>query len=161
MIEVRPGIFVGWARSHINRCSCSSRFYRPHLFAVRKRRYKYEFLAVSGPVDFGVSGREFAGFEHPCVDRDEYINAVIPTAIDKWDSGTMTVVFYRQDRDRVLVDIYGLTDHIAEFVDGFRPGRSDGIMWCGVTDAVRECLRYPPPENLSHLEHWNKALDRW
>jgi beta-1,2-mannosyltransferase len=140
MIEVERNVFVGWARTHLAPCGCSQRLYRAHLIVIRRHDGNYSLTDVSGPFDFGVRPTE-SEWMGRCVGRDHYLNAIIPAGIVKWDSSSMTVIFYRQDRDRILVRLCGFIDWVKQLA--LRPIDSDRASYltgCASEAARNICL---------------------
>jgi hypothetical protein len=143
MIQIKSNLFVGWARTHLIYCSCSNHFYRSHLVIIRKVDETYVLIGISGPFDFGVSGLESPG-SLKCQGRDHHLNAIIPSGISAFDQDSMTVLFYRHDRDRILVKICGISDWITQFaqyvvlMDG-----EHNAGGCAIQAAYNKCRTYP------------------
>jgi beta-1,2-mannosyltransferase len=142
MIEIERDVFVGWARTHLEGCSCSIRFYRPHLVVIRRSGTNYTVTDISGPFDFTLSGSEQPGFGG-CVGRDSHMNGVIPSGIADWDSSSMTILIYRQDRDRILVKMCGILNWVRELIEKPMHFKSDALVIGCATEAGRkECQKY-------------------
>jgi hypothetical protein len=143
MVEIKPRLFSGWARTHLSHCSCSDRFYRSHMVIIQKVNEQYILAGVSGPFDFGVSGVERSGSQN-CEGRDHYLNAIIPAGIAALDETSMTVLFYRQDRDRILVRICGVVNWIAQLSETpLQLGGEDNAGRCAIRAAYDHCRMYP------------------
>jgi hypothetical protein len=143
MAEIKPNLFAGWARIHLEQCSCGDRFYRPHLVIIRRMGEDYFLTGISGPFDFGVSGLEWPG-SLKCQGRDHYLNAIIPGAITALDKLSMTVLFYRHDRDRILVKVCGIVEWISELADPpFQVEGENNAGSCAIQAAYNDCRTYP------------------
>jgi hypothetical protein len=143
MIELHPNFFIGWARTHLVHCSCSVHFYRAHLVIVRKVQDNYVLASISSPFDFGLSGVEQAG-SNKCERRDHYINAVIPVTISVADANRMTVLLYRQDRERIIVKICGIVNWVLKLAEKpFEIRGEENVGRCAVQAAYKQCRTYP------------------
>jgi hypothetical protein len=143
MVEIRPNVFAGWVRTHLDHCCCSERFYRSHLAIIRRIKGNHFLTAISGPFDFEVSGVERQR-SPKCEGRDIYMNAIIPAAITAFDENAMTVLFYRQDRDRILVRVCGIVEWIIQLADGmFDAAGEDKAGRCAIEATHHLCQTYP------------------
>jgi hypothetical protein len=145
MFEIVPGLFCGWARTHISgRCGCTKKFYRVHLVFIGKYNGEYRLVGVSEALDFGLKGTEYL-VTPVCRRRDRSLNAVIATAIHSWCGGIMTLLLYRQDRDRIVVRVHGLDSIVARFLDSPQNAGA-GLDAQGMSTAVKSsrkaCVRY-------------------
>jgi hypothetical protein len=143
MIEIQSDLYIGWARVHLVRCCCSWHFYRSHLVIIRKFDEKYHLVGISSPFSFGLSGVERLGSAQ-CQGRDYYSNAIIPAAIAVLDENSMTVLLYRQDRDRILVKICGIVawlTQLARELFGILGENNAGR--CAIWGAYNQCHTYP------------------
>jgi beta-1,2-mannosyltransferase len=143
LVEMKPKVFSGWSRTHLKHCSCSDRFYRSHLVIIQKVNESYILAGVSAPFDFGVSGLERQR-PQKCEGRDSYLNAIIAAGITSLDETSMTVLFYRQDRDRILARICEVVDWIGHLPETpFQTLGEDNAGHCAIEAAYNRCRSYP------------------
>jgi beta-1,2-mannosyltransferase len=143
MVEIRPDVFAGWARTHLTGCSCSQVFYRPHLMIICRLEHNYVLTSISAPFDFDVSGLEWPS-SPKCQGRDHHLNAIIPSAVADFDETSMMVLFYRHDRDRMLVKICGIIDWIKQLAERpFQVAGENNAGRCAIRAAYDDCRTYP------------------
>jgi hypothetical protein len=110
---------------------------------IRRIEDNYILTGISNPYHFGLSGMERPGSTE-CEGRDHYMNGIIPVAIVHWDETSMTLSFYRQNRDRILVKICGIVDRIAELAEKAFPIAAENFAGrCAIQVAYDQCRRYP------------------
>jgi hypothetical protein len=104
---------------------------------------KYVIHAISDPIGFGLSplapppNGECQGINH-------YINAIIATSVFSIDANSMTLLFYRQDRDRIAVKIEGFRSVIGFFGEtDWEVGVEQDVLVTVLHKAMDVCKTFP------------------
>lgn len=95
-------VYIGWARTHLNKCGCGESMYRPNLIVLIEdynpsiQRFYYKMGAISDFIDFNVEVPpwlipEFDENNNLITDKDINVcdksgrNVLIPNSIAYWD----------------------------------------------------------------------------
>ncbi|AOA64517.1 Beta mannosyl transferase 4 [Komagataella phaffii] len=143
-------VWVGFPKTHMESCGCSSHIYRPYLMVlVRKGDFYYKAF-VSTPLDFGIDVRSWESAESTSCQTAKNVLAV--NSISNWDllddgldKDYMTITLSEADVVNSVLRVRG----IAKFVDNLTMddgsttlSTSNKIDECATTGSKQYCQRY-------------------
>ncbi|EGW30054.1 uncharacterized protein SPAPADRAFT_63670 [Spathaspora passalidarum NRRL Y-27907] len=110
--ETGNQLWIGFVRTHINRCGCGSSMYRPHLVILQRAGHNYRVTHMSSSISFDIPGLGAGRTAGLCGKRDP--NILIANGISNWEldentgSDYLTLTLSTGDEYNTLVHIKDL-----------------------------------------------------
>ncbi|RCK65100.1 Beta-mannosyltransferase 6 [Candida viswanathii] len=113
-------VWIGFLRTHINKCGCGKAMYRPNFVVLEKQSNQFKVTHLSSYLSLNIPVPGWKDPDVQCSSKDP--SALIPNGISNWETrdgqDVLTMTLSVADEKNVLINIHDLRNTVTDLISG-------------------------------------------